>query len=654
MIKFDLHFTNKLFCILLVLIGWLPAGDLPWYYFVRTSGHPLNAQNIDAIIADAQQTHLFGIEVDNDITGRYDSFLHPENKLQVLRELVQKVHAIGNYAFVYIAGLECITPQADLRQHTFFKDHPDWVQRDLNCRPAIFNSKDAFWIHEGDEDVWISPFAQPWRKLYMERVRQIAATGIDGIYVDIPYWMTHFEGWENTWASFDDFTVQAFKQATGLDARSDFKLGDFSDAHFRQWVDFRLQAIRDFMAEIDYNVKKVNPNCLTIAEIYPGIDFEAVRLGADVSMLYEVVDVITHEYSEGAYMASDREVFDWYRYLIGMLTFRALAHGKPTWMLSYSWDGNTRVEPALAMRLLFLTQLFAGTNSWDAATHIMSGSNNKTERSKIFKWIATHQDHFYGPSQQKAMLGIYFSPKTRNYFADEFIPSFMGMVLMALHTHQEFQIVTPGDLDQFNGALLILPNIKMLTSPEISALQHLQQKNVFLLFTQDSTPDQAPTNWRTALKALNKAMFKIESPCKGKHYFQMAFENFNKIVQKKETSSDLQSFALKFMDELDQYKKWQPTVKLSAPVSLAMRAYYQQGKLHIALLNFTGIKGGQNLVSFPVRNLKLEITLNVTKSNKINFLNYLGDVEVLTGKQNGAYMRWEIPQISNGAFLWLD
>jgi hypothetical protein len=26
----------------------------------------------------------------------------------------------------------------------------------------------------------------------MERVRQIAATGIDGIYVDIPYWMTHF------------------------------------------------------------------------------------------------------------------------------------------------------------------------------------------------------------------------------------------------------------------------------------------------------------------------------------------------------------------------------------------------------------------------------------------------------------------------------
>ena len=41
----------------------------------------------------------------------------------------------------------------------------------------------------------------------MERIRQIAATGIDGIYVDIPYWMTHFTGWEDSWASFDDSTV---------------------------------------------------------------------------------------------------------------------------------------------------------------------------------------------------------------------------------------------------------------------------------------------------------------------------------------------------------------------------------------------------------------------------------------------------------------
>ena len=90
----------------------------------------------------------------------------------------------------------------------------------------MFSAEAAFWIRKGDEDVWISPYAQPWRKIYMERVRQIAGTGIDGIYVDIPYWMTHFDGWENTWASFDDFTVDAFRKKTGLDARKDLKLGE--------------------------------------------------------------------------------------------------------------------------------------------------------------------------------------------------------------------------------------------------------------------------------------------------------------------------------------------------------------------------------------------------------------------------------------------
>ena len=652
----DLNFKFKIQLLFLLLVAFnrLPAGDLPWYYLVRTSGHPLTAEKIDAIIEDARQTHLLGIEVDNDITGRYDSFLHPEAKLEELRLLAQKVHAINNYAFVYIAGLECITPNADERQHTFFKDHPDWLQRDINGRPAIFSSKDAFWIHEGDEDVWISPFARPWRQMYMERVRQIAATGIDGIYVDIPYWMTHFEGWEETWASFDDFTVQAFQQASGLNARTDLKLGDFSDANFRKWIDFRLQAIRDFLAEIDRNVKQVNPQCLTIAEIYPGLDFEAVRVGADVSLLYDVVDVITHEYSEGAYMASDRQAFDWYRYLIGMLTFRSLANGKPSWMLSYSWDCNKNVDAGAAMRLLFASQLFAGVNSWDAATHVMSGSNNLTERRKIFKWIAAHQNHFYGPLRQKAPLGIYFSAKTRNYFAKTFIPSFYGFALMALHAHQPFEIVNQKSLARFNGALLVLPNVKILTDKEIADLKSLQQKGVFLFFTQDSSSTEIPSNWRSAVRVLNQSKLKVQKTCWGRQYYEQASAKFNKIVQSVNSGDTLQALARNYLNQLSRFAKWPSTISLEAPVSLAMRTYYQDGKLHIALLNFNGIKGGQHVVPQPLRHVTLKIDKSVVKSNKIHFLNFAGQVKTLTGKNDSTHFRWEIPQIVNGAFLWVD
>ena len=79
----------------------------------------------------------------------------------------------------------------------------------------------------------------------MERVRQIVATGIDGIYVDVPYWMTHYDGWENTWASFDDYTIAEFTKETGIDAKKEVKLGDFSDPAFVQWVKFRIKTVSD-------------------------------------------------------------------------------------------------------------------------------------------------------------------------------------------------------------------------------------------------------------------------------------------------------------------------------------------------------------------------------------------------------------------------
>ena len=205
-----------------------PEHATDWTHWVRIGAFGLRSDaQADDIVRKATDSNVFGIEVDNDIPGRYESFLDPTAKLKAIHAVAEAAHKVGNRAFVYIAGTECITANADKAPHSVMKDHPDWVQRKITGEPASFTGGAAFWIRKGDEDVWISPYAEPWRKTYMERVRQIAATGIDGIYVDIPYWMTHFDGWEKTWASFDDFTVAAFKKKTGLDAKKDVKIGDF-------------------------------------------------------------------------------------------------------------------------------------------------------------------------------------------------------------------------------------------------------------------------------------------------------------------------------------------------------------------------------------------------------------------------------------------
>jgi hypothetical protein len=77
------------------------------------------------------------------------------------------------------------------------------------------------------------------------------------------------------------------------------------------------------------NVKAVNPRCLTIAEIYPGIEEAAPRVGADVYELYPVVDVIAHEYQGPAdSMAASKSASDFIDQMIGMFALRAFAGSK--------------------------------------------------------------------------------------------------------------------------------------------------------------------------------------------------------------------------------------------------------------------------------------------------------------------------------------
>ena len=114
-------------------------------------GYGLRSDNAERIVQSAQEDGVFGIEVDNDIEGRYESFVDPTEKLKAIHAVAEKAHTAGNYAFVYIAGTECITANAAQTPH-IAKDHPDWLQRKIKGEPAIFGGGSAFWIRPGDEE----------------------------------------------------------------------------------------------------------------------------------------------------------------------------------------------------------------------------------------------------------------------------------------------------------------------------------------------------------------------------------------------------------------------------------------------------------------------------------------------------------------------
>jgi len=601
-----------------------------WTNYVRIGAYGLRGDNATEIVRSANEDGVFGIEVDNDIPGRYESFVNPDEKLNAIRAVAQKAHAAGNKAFVYIAGTECITANADKTPHTLAKEHPDWLQRKITGEPAIFGGGTAFWIAKGDEDVWITPYAPAWRKIYMERVKQIAATGIDGIYVDIPYWMTHFDGWEDTWASFDDYTVAAFKTQTGLDAKKDLKLGDFSDPNFRKWVEFRIQTMTDFMQEIDRNAKSVNPAIKTIPEIYPGVEAEAVRVGADVYSLYSVVDAIAHEYEfgEGDHMASSRTPLDWFSYQAGMYSFRAFAQGKATWILNYSWDGDQKVDRRESMMNLAVSEIMAGANFWDAPGHSMAGSNDLPTRRKIFSWIKAHEKTFYAPRTPISPIGIYFSPQTRNFFANEFVASYRGILILLMQKHLEFQVVTPRTLSDFHGSTLILPDVRVVSGGEKSWLRDYTKENKTLLVTGEDATGLGNT--------ANVIRF---SKCPGKDYTAALQKDFV------EASPDREQ---EFLDRLSPGG----AVRVTGPPTLATSIAKVEGKPHVFLVNFAGLRGGVNPVQTPQTGVQIVIS-GTTKGHGL-FLPFLGDVQSLDGTAASDGLTFHLPAIEKGAVFWYE
>lgn len=637
-----------------------------WTNKVRISGNPLEIDKINSIIKKASDSYVFGIEVDNDITGRYESFVNPEDKLEAIRKVTEEAHKINNKTFVYIAGLECITSDADKKEHTFIKDHPDWVQRDISGKPAIFGGKDAFWIAEGDEDVWITPYAKEWRKIYMQRVREIAATGIDGIYVDIPYWMTHFEGWEDTWASFDDYTVAVFKEQTGLNSKTDFELGNYNDPGFIKWIDFRMQTLTDFMAEINKNVKEVNPNCKTIAEIYPGLSEEAVIVGADVFQMYRVVDVIAHEYSEGEYYASDRAAADWYNYIIGMQTFRAFAGDKASWMLSYSWYDNDKVIPSDAMKSLFVSELFSGTNLWDVKGYVMSSTNDMETRTEVYKWVSEYEDIFYSKRTPIEPISVYFSDQSRNYFGDDYVNSYRGIMNLLLHSHLPFQIVTSRTVDKSSPKILILPNVKSMSDEEINSLKTLSENGTKFIITgecgsHNNNREQLKVNpigklfgFADNSEKVNGSNFTYIKNDLGKVYTEKIGENLDSFFNTdNKKDNELAEIRNQFLSDLYQLTSYSTKIKINAPIDLIATTSITNKNIYLFLTNIRDICvacGSENKV---LKGIKISYNDSIG-SEDAYVLPFLGAKEKIITNRTGDEISFIIPEINKGTVVIIN
>jgi hypothetical protein len=371
----------------------------------------------------------------------------------------------------------------------------------------------------------------------------------------------------------------------------------------------------------------VNPQIKTIPEIYPGIEEEAVRVGADVYSLYAVNDAIAHEYEFGVgdHMAASRTPFDWFRYQIGMQTFRAFAEGKATWILNYSWDGDKKVSAPEPMRNLFMSEVMAGANVWDAATHVMSGSNDMATRKQVFAWIAAHEKTFYHPRTAIDPVGVYFSPATRNYFTKEFLSSYQGTLLLLIQSHREYQIVTPRTLGSFRGKTLILPDVRILSKEETAALREYAGSGGKIVATGTLSEE---------LQGQTNVAHLADSP--GATYIARAESHFE------DCSPDSEK---RFLDGLGAGE-----IRVKASAMVAAQIASVDGAPHVFFANFQGLRSKENAVQTPEKHAEVTVPGKV----RGHLLPFLGEETTITGRFENGGTHFDLPEIDKGAVVWFE
>ncbi len=262
-------------------------------------------------------------------------------------------------------------------------------------------------------------------------------------------------------------------------------------------------------------------------------------------------------------------------------------------------------------------------------------------------------------------IGIYFSPKTRDYFADEYYSTYTALMELILQTHQEFQVVTPRTLAHFNGKILLLSDIKCISDAEVNQIRSLMQSGLKVWMSGESGKYDEKGNPRS-INPLHE-LFSISNPQKyiskdqslvyspdnpGKEYRELAREVFNQSAWTGLPDDKLITAQNKFLKTLKDEFAYQSTVQITASPFITAQIARVDGKIHIFMANFKGIKGRENLIPVPEQNIKLLAPGN--PDSKIYLLEYLHPIQTLTGHYQDGQWSVVIPQIQRGAIVWIE
>ncbi|MFN8472646.1 MAG: hypothetical protein U0822_10680 [Anaerolineae bacterium] len=429
----------------------------------------LVAQHVSVVLVDSPWGSAYGASVDDATFSAVKS---------TVASVVQKAHARGLKIVLYQTGLELISA-ADRNPGS---EHPDWPQRSLSSLPLLFNdisNDQAHWLNAGEWDLWISPCSS-FQTLSLARAQDMAATGIDGLWVDEAYLQFAMGDHDELWPSSDSCSASAFHADTGLSIPT---AENWDDVTFQHWVVWRHHQIRDFLLTEKAAVRSINPD-LVFLEENSGVDTaRPTQYANDPTTYLPIADMTTgHEVEtiadrmdEGETGMQNATLDQWLSFRTMIAFARAADRGKPSWILTYGYQPRDS-------SLLAGMVLGEGANFYETKGPQMADTVGGAFRTQLFGWVTTHTPELYG-SDSAAAVGLLYGPRTRDLVdtgsgepydvADSIhFAAYRAAANGLYRAHIPFDVVLDSDPEAFSRySVLIVPEVQAISDATASALR---------------------------------------------------------------------------------------------------------------------------------------------------------------------------------------
>jgi hypothetical protein len=206
------------------------------------------------------------------------------------------------------------------------------------------------------------------------------------------------------------------------------------------------------------------------------------------------------------------------------------------------------------------------------------------------------------------------------------VNSYRGVLLLLLQNHVQFKIVTPRTLDRFRGKVLVLPNVRVVSEPEVEALMRYAAHGGKVVVT--GTADKRINSLRGSIVLRGSAEV---------DYLRHAEHEFS--------ASDPSS-------EPDLLKAISASTGLEVRASRNVVVHEARigNRVYLFFANFDGLQAG--VKAAPVVQPGIEVRVPLRFGNRLHWLPFMGTETTAEGKASAGEVRFTLPDLDRGAVAW--